>query len=184
MKKLFCYNEGIISPKGKLRTSHHTDLPEISVTKFNVTRLDLLFHKAVKLFKEISSSVCGYLQNRMSSPCLPVRQSDLAKQERESKPKIHFSFEASWWQAFGNQSMTSKHRPYFYPRHKWRTLWPTFFMATSWWEQGWDSWDGLRFVLCASQLFADSLVLFKKQFKLPFDSRRNSPNESSLTPTF
>lgn len=34
--------------------------------------------------------------------------------------------------------MISKHRPCFYTRHKWRTLWPrSFFMVTSWCEQLW-----------------------------------------------
>lgn len=51
MKKLFGYNEGTISPKGEVRTFHHTALPEISLTRFNML-LDLIyFSTELKAFK-------------------------------------------------------------------------------------------------------------------------------------
>lgn len=51
MKKLFGYNEGTISPKGEVRTFHHTALPEISLTRFNML-LDLIyFSTKLKAFK-------------------------------------------------------------------------------------------------------------------------------------
>lgn len=53
-------------------------------------------------------------------------------------PRFTIVLRLTSWQAFGNQGMISKHRPCFYTRHKWRTLWPrSFFVVTSWCEQLW-----------------------------------------------
>lgn len=97
-----------------------------------VTRYDLLFHKAVKPFRKISTSVCGYLENKMPSPCQTVRESDLANQKENPKLRLTLALMLIYWIGLGNQAMISRHRPCFYPRHKWRTLWPRSFFMMAW----------------------------------------------------
>lgn len=109
----------------------------------------------------------------MSFPCWTVRQSDLAKQKRESKTKIHFGFETYPVTSFGKWQWFPSTDHIFIPgrsqqQHKGKvpSCWP-------WCEQWGDSWDGQSLGSWASQQFAESFVFLKKLFKFSLDSRRN-----------